>query len=105
MTSISKDVKKIPKTLKKVPIKKYGTRREVFNRTAEMTTGGLEKKNLTKENGRIRSKLAQKKSKRNAWAESVKKARENLKIEGFHLIKKESELYNEAKKIFRCKSV
>ena len=48
--------KKTTKIKKKDDIKKIGSRAEVFHGNAEHTTGGLEKKDLMKKDGRIVSK-------------------------------------------------
>lgn len=43
----------------------YGTRRQVWNKTAMKTTGGLVRSDLFMKKGRIKSKKASKKAKRN----------------------------------------
>ena len=42
-----------------------GSRAQVWNGNAKKTTGGLEKKDLLKKNGRIRSKKASRSAKKN----------------------------------------
>ena len=42
-----------------------GSRRQVFNGNADRTSGGLTKKDLFKKNGRIKSKKASRKAKKN----------------------------------------
>ena len=49
----------------------YGSRRQVWNKTAKKTRGGLVRNDLFKRKGRIKSKRASKKAKRN---NNIKKA-------------------------------
>ena len=70
----------------------------VFRGTKEKTTGGMTKSDLIKNKyGKIVSKKASAKGKKNAWMIAVQKARKALKIKGFVAIKKGSELYKKAK--------
>ena len=48
-----------------------GSRRQVWNKTAKKTKGGLTRKHLFKKNGRIKSKRASRKAKKN---QNLKKA-------------------------------
>jgi hypothetical protein len=79
-----------------------GSKREVYKGKAKHTSGGLEKKDIVKRNGKYMSKKKLKASKSNKglrnWISAVKKARKELKITGFVPIKKGTELYKLAKK-------
>ena len=78
--------------------KSIGSKREVWNKTAKQTAGGLKRKDLVRVkdaqgNVRIKSKkqhLAGKKMKKgkNKWAKAMKKARKELDIEGFVPVQK-----------------
>ena len=78
--------------------KTIGSKREVWNRTAKQTSGGLKRKDLVRVrdsqgNIRIKSKkqqMAGKKMKggKNTWAKAMKKARKELEIEGFVPVQK-----------------
>ena len=78
--------------------KTVGSKREVWNKTAKQTAGGLKRNNLVRVkdsqgNVRIKSKkqhIAGKKMKKgkNKWAKAMKKARKELDIEGFVSIQK-----------------
>jgi len=48
-----------------------GSRAQVWNGTAKKTSGGLEKKDLMKKNGRIRSKKASRSAKKNKNLENA----------------------------------
>merc|ERR1739847_29358 len=70
----------------------------VFRGSKAKTVGGLTATSLTKNKyGKIVSKKASAKGKKNAWMIAVQKARKALKIKGFVAIKKGSELYKKAK--------
>lgn len=62
--------------------KRIGTRTQVYNGSALMTSGGLTKKKLMKSRGRIRTRAGVKKGKSNTWAKSMQEARNKLKKSG-----------------------
>lgn len=86
--------------------KKIGSRAEVWHGTAEMTSGGLKKKDLVMgEDGRIKSKKMVKRGQEpglKKWREAVKEAKENIgmPLSGkMDLVK--GKLYKKADKIFK----
>ena len=83
------------------PMSKKASRAKVFNNKDLVTPGGLSTKDLVKSNGRIVSKVKSKIGKKNGWALAVKKARKELKIEGFAIIKKGEPIYDLAKKYYK----
>merc|ERR1712228_460684 len=100
---------KVAKTMKamnaKKVMKKISTRlakRHVFAGKASKTSGGVTKAGLVKnKGGRIVSKKASDRSKKNPWIKAVAAARAALKIKGFSAIKKGTPLYKKAKEL--CK--
>jgi hypothetical protein len=94
-----------------------GSKRQVFNGTAEMTAGGLRRDDLVKVrrgtrvfvdregNKRKRSvysivsKKKRSRGKKNTWAQAVQKARKKMGITGFQQLKKGTKFYQEAKRI------
>lgn len=83
------------------PMSKKASRAKVFNNKELVTPGGLSTKDLVKSNGRIVSKVKSKIGKKNGWALAVKKARKELKIKGFAVIKKGEPIYDLAKKYYK----
>lgn len=85
-------------------IKNMGSRRQVMSGTALHTKGGLKKKDLKKKDGRIisreKSKNATKNKALSDWRNAMKKARKDLGITKFELVKKGSKLYKLTKKIY-----
>jgi hypothetical protein len=79
-----------------------GTKRQVYQGTADKTAGGLVKKDLrlTSE-GRIVSKVQRLQGRANPWANAVSVARKELGITGFEPVKKGSALYKRAMEIYR----
>ena len=75
------------------PMSKKASRAKVFNNKDLVTPGGLSTKDLVKSNGRIVSKVKSKNGKKNSWALAVKKARKELKIDGFAVIKINKRVY------------
>ena len=71
----------------------YGSKVEVYNKTARYTKGGLEKKDIIRiddgyGNYRYKSRRQQKKGRRKnsfirKWAKAVKRARKELSLDGF----------------------
>jgi len=83
------------------PKSKKASRAKVFNNKDLVTPGGLSTKDLVKSNGRIVSKVKSKIGKKNSWALAVKKARKELKIDGFAVIKKGEPIYDLAMKYYK----
>lgn len=83
------------------PMSKKASRAKVFNNKDLVTPGGLSTKDLVKSNGRIVSKVKSKNGKKNSWALAVKKARKELKIDGFAVIKKGEPIYDLAMKYYK----
>ena len=83
------------------PMSKKASRAKVFNNKDLVTPGGLSTKDLVKSNGRIVSKVKSKIGKKNSWALAVKKARKELKIDGFAVIKKSEPIYDLAMKYYK----
>ncbi len=85
-------------------IKSVGSRRQVMSGSAVKTKGGLKKKDLKKKDGRIisieKSKNATKNKALSDWRNAMKKARKDLGITDFVLVKKGSKLYKLTKKIY-----
>ena len=64
--------------------------------------GTLKKSQLTKsKSGKVVSKKKQALGKKNPWIKAVSKARRQLKIKGFVPVKKGTELYKLAKKMYK----
>lgn len=94
-----------------------GSKRQVYNGTAEMTAGGLRRDDLTRVHRGTRtfidkkgkkqvrdvysivSKKKRSKGKKNTWSSAVKMARKKLGITGFQELRKGSKFYLEAKRI------
>ena len=71
-----------------------GANRAVFEGRKMKTVGGLKKDSLVKnKNGKIVSKKASLKGKKNKWMAACAKARANLKLKGFSPIGGKSKLY------------
>jgi hypothetical protein len=64
-----------------------GSRAQVFHGNADVTAGGLKKKDLKMCKGEIVSKAKAKKEKKNPWIEAVAEAKKDLGIKGFALVK------------------
>merc|ERR1712224_517361 len=81
---------------KKTPT--FGTKRQVWNKKALKTKGGLSRKDLKmNKHGKIVSRAQSKAKNGSSWMVAVKKARAQLNIKGFYAIKKGTELYALAK--------
>jgi len=85
-----------------------GSRRQVLSGKVKKTQGGLTADKLTRnKNGKIVSKKASQRAKRNfkknglgKWVKAVQQARKALKVKGFVAIKKGTKLYKAARKIY-----
>merc|ERR1711879_261078 len=97
---------KAMKKAKKVSKIAKGSRAKasVFSGSKEKTKGGLKKSDLVKsKSGKIVSKKASAHGKKHyaaikGWAQALQKARKELGLKGFVVIKKGTPLYNLAKK-------
>jgi co-chaperonin GroES (HSP10) len=82
-----------------------GSRAQVFNGTADQTSGGLTKKDLKKnpKTGEIVSKAKSAGEKKNPWIQAVAKAKKELKMKkgDFVLLEKGSALYVKAKEMMK----
>ena len=87
-----------------------GSKRQVYNGTAEMTAGGLRRDDLVKvrrgtrvfvdrEGNKRKRSVYSIVSKKNTWAQAVQKARKKMGITGFQQLKKGTKFYQEAKRI------
>ena len=77
-------------------------KRHVFAGKATKTSGALTKGDLVKsKSGKIVSKKASLRAKKNPWIAACAAARKALNIKGFSVIKKGSPLYNKAKALYK----
>jgi len=76
-----------------------GTRAQVYHGNADVTAGGLKKKDLKMVNGELVSKAKSKGEKKNPWIVAVAKAKKELGIKGFALI--EGKLLAKAREIYK----
>jgi hypothetical protein len=91
---------KARRAMKKKKISARLARRHAFAGKISKTATGLTKGDLTKnKHGRVVSKKASSRGKKNVWIIAVNKARAALKIKGFCAIKKGTPLYKKAKEL------
>jgi hypothetical protein len=91
---------KARKAMKKISARL--AKRHVFFGKASKTHGGLSKASLTKsKSGKIVSKKASDRAKRNPWVKACQAARKALGIKGFAVFKKGTPLYKKAKELYR----
>jgi len=64
-----------------------GSRAQVYHGNATHTAGGLTKKDLKMKDGELVSKKKAKDSKTNPWIKAVTKAKKEMGIKGFALVK------------------
>jgi hypothetical protein len=76
-----------------------GSRAQVFHGNADVTPGGLKKKDLKMVKGEIVSKSKSKDEKKNPWIKAVAKAKKELGIKGFALI--QGKLLDKARAIYK----
>jgi len=76
-----------------------GSRAQVFHGNADVTPGGLKKKDLKMVKGEIVSKAKSKDEKKNPWIKAVAKAKKELGIKGFALI--QGKLLDKARSIYK----
>ena len=93
---------KAMKAMKKKVISSKLARRHAFAGKLSKTVSGLTKSDLVKnKSGRVVSKKASLRAKKNPWIAACKAARSALKIKGFAVIKKGSPLYVKAKELYK----
>ena len=93
---------KAMRAMKKKVISARLARRHAFAGKISKTKTGLVKSDLFKNKiGKIVSKKASLRAKKNPWIAAVKQARATLKIKGFCAIKKGTPLYKMAKELFK----
>merc|ERR1740117_423849 len=91
---------KAMKAMKKKVISARLARRHAFAGKLTKTKTGLTKSDLVKNRfGKIVSKKASLRAKKSPWIAAVQKARKELKIKGFAVIKKGTPLYKKAKEL------
>jgi len=78
---------------------KVGSRAQVYHGNADVTPGGLKKKDLKMVDGELVSKSKSKDEKKNPWIKAVAKAKKELGITGFALI--QGKLLDRARKIYK----
>ena len=89
------------KAMKKKVISARLAKRHAFAGKLSKTIGGLTKGDLVKtKSGKIVSKKASLRGKKNPWIAACKAARSALKIKGFSVIKKGTPLYKKAKELY-----
>jgi hypothetical protein len=76
-----------------------GSRAQVYHGNADVTPGGLKKKDLKMVKGEIVSKAKSKDEKSNPWIKAVAKAKKELGITGFALLK--GKLLERAREIYK----
>merc|ERR1740130_1813708 len=92
---------KAMKAMKKKVISARLARRHAFAGKLTKTKTGLTKSDLVKNRfGKIVSKKASLRAKKSPWIAAVQKARKELKIKGFAVIKKGTPLYKKAKELY-----
>ena len=96
---------KAMKAMKKKIVSKIAkgkfARSVVLRGTKAKTSGGLTAKDLTRsKSGKIVSRKASLRAKKNTWIVACQKARSELKIKGFAVFKKGTPLYKKAKELY-----
>ena len=73
----------------------------VFRGSKEKTVGGMTASSLTKnKHGKVVSKKLSLRGKKSPWIAACNRARKELKIKGFAVIKKGTPLYKKAKELY-----
>merc|ERR1712176_1215175 len=91
---------KAMKAMKKKPISAKLAKRHAFFGKIDKTATGLKKSDLVKsKSGKIVSKKKSALGKQSPWIAAVQKARKELKIKGFAVVKKGTPLYKKAKEL------
>ena len=92
---------KAMKAMKKKPISAKLAKRHAFFGKIDKTATGLKKSDLVKsKSGKIVSKKKSALGKQSPWIAAVQKARKELKIKGFAVVKKGTPLYKKAKELY-----
>merc|ERR1712006_30132 len=92
---------KAMKAMKKKPISAKLAKRHAFFGKIDKTATGLKKTDLVKsKTGKIVSKKKSALGKKSPWIAAVQKARKELKIKGFAVVKKGTPLYKKAKELY-----
>merc|ERR1711943_60144 len=87
--------------MKKKPISFRLARRHLFAGKISKTASGMSKGDFVKnKSGEIVSKTISARSKKSPWIVACQKARKELKIKGFAVIKKGTPLYEKAKELY-----
>merc|ERR1719194_182098 len=95
---------KAMKAMKKKPISAKLAKRHAFFGKIDKTATGLKKSDLVKsKSGKIVSKKKSALGKQSPWIAAVQKARKELKIKGFAVVKKGTPLYKKARKELKIK--
>merc|ERR1719162_819557 len=93
---------KAMKAMKKKVISAKLARRHAFAGKLSQTKTGLSKSDLVKnKSGRVVSRKASLRAKKNPWIAACNAARKSLKIKGFSVIKKGTPLYVKAKELYK----
>merc|ERR1719231_2107305 len=91
---------KAMKAMKKKPVSFRLARRHLFAGKISKTASGMGKGDFVKnKSGKIVSKTRSALSKKNTWIAACQKARKELKVKGFAVIKKGTPLYKKAKEL------
>merc|ERR1712185_338290 len=92
---------KAMRAMKKKPVSFRLARRHLFSGKIDKTASGMGKGDFVKnKSGKIVSKKQSLASKKSPWIAACQKARKELKIKGFAVIKKGTPLYKKAKEIY-----
>merc|ERR1719207_155901 len=93
--------RKAMKAMKKKPVSARLAKRHAFFGKIGKTATGLSKTDLVKsKSGKIVSKKKSALGKKSPWIAAVQKARKELKIKGFAVVKKGTPLYKKAKELY-----
>merc|ERR1711918_157241 len=94
---------KAMKAMKKKSVSFRLARRHLFAGKVSKTASGMTKGDFVKnKNGKIVSKTISAKSKKSPWIVACQKARKELKIKGFAVIKKGTPFYKKAKEFYNA---
>merc|ERR1712199_140623 len=89
------------KARKKEPISAHLSKRHAFFGKIDKSKSGLKKSDLVQnKHGRVVSKKKHSLGKQSPWIAAVQKARKELKIKGFAVVKKGTPLYKKAKELY-----
>merc|ERR1712185_505302 len=92
---------KAMKAMKKKPVSAKLAKRHAFFGKIDKTASGLKKTDLVQtKTGKIVSKKRSLNGKKSPWIAACQKARKELKIKGFAVVKKGTPLYKKAKELY-----